>query len=783
VFSAVYGVLLRPLPYPMADRLVRVSEEHPGAVAPLTQPMLSNLTYYAWNQHPRTIDALAAASGEQFTVAFPDGPQSVPGASVTPSLFPLLGATAARGRVFGEEEGRSGADLAIVLSDRAWREHFRGDPGVIGRGIVVDDKPRTIVGVMPPGFYFPDPETVLWTPKAIPPPSPDAVAGQRGRVSVLTAYARLAPGVTIAQAEAEATAAARTTVRPLADSLLFGVGGPLVVHVRGIVDEMTARIRPALLVLAAGVLLVLLVACANVANLFLSRGVARQRELTVRAAIGASGARLARQLMTESVVLAVLGGAAGMFATWAAVRVAPALAPHDFPRLDAVRVDARVLVFAVAATMFTAVASGLLPALRGARFDLAGALRGGDGASTDGFRGRRARQLRDALLVAEAAFAVVLLVAAALLARSFVRLTHVDAGYTPQGVLTAQVVVPGGDATAADGSMTRLALDIAERLRALPGVAAAGATNMMPLDRSLDIVGFPAPWAPPGAARPSARARAYWVTPGYAEALALRLHAGRFFTRADLTSGTRYWIVNDTFARRYLPPQPVGFQFRRRSDDTSYTAEILGVVADVLKDGNDSKSQAEIYMLPRDSVHFSGHIEFVARTSGNAAAMAASVRDAVRQLAPGAAIETTTLSRTVAESMDQPRFAMTVLVGFSAVALALASIGLYGVLSYSVSQRRLELGVRAALGAGRRDLIGLVVREGLLLVVGGAAAGLAGAAMLTRLMQNALFGIAPLDPVSFAAAPFVLLPVALAACLLPAMRAASADPAQALRSE
>ena len=783
MFSVVYGVLLRPLPYANADRLVQLSEEHPGAVSPLSQPVLSNLTYYAWGEDARTIEALAASSGEDYTVALPDGTATIHAAAVTPSLFGLLGEAPALGRFFAPEEGKTGANQVVVLSDRAWRERFHADPAVVGRGIMVDDTACTIVGVGRPGFYFPDRETLLWKPLTVRPPSPDAVAGKRGNIAVLTAFARLKPGVTAPQAEAEGTAAARRTIRPLADSLLFGVGGPLVVHVRGVVDEMTAKIRPALLVLAAGVVCVLLIACANVANLFLSRGVARQRELTVRAAIGASRARIARQLVTESAVLAAIGGGAGLFGAWAVVRLMPSVAPRSFPRLDAVRMDGRTVAFAAAAAVVTAILSGLAPALRVSRIRLVDSLHGGDGASSGGFRGPRAQRTRDLILGAEAAFAVILLVGALLLSRSFVRLTHVDAGYSPSGVLTAMVFVPGGDARAQSGAMSALAAEAVERVRALPGVVAAGATNMMPLDRSLDIVGFPAPWTPPGSARSTARALSYWVTPGYAEALGLRLRAGRVFTSSDLTSATRYWVVNETFARQYLPPHPVGFQFSRTAGDTKYTIEILGVVADVLKDGNDAKAQSELYTLLRDKAQFSSHFEIALRASGNPAALAPALRDALHALAPTASIETTTLSRRLEQSVDQPRFAMTVLVSFAAIALALAAIGLYGVLSYAVSQRRRELGVRAALGAGRPQLVGLVVREGLVLAGIGVGVGLAAAAMLTRRMQGALFGVTPLDAASFAGAPIVLLPIAAAACLIPALRAASTDPAEALRCD
>jgi putative ABC transport system permease protein len=784
VFSVVYGVLIRPLPYPEPDRLVRLSEEHPGATSPLQQPMLSNLTYHAWRDS-RTLEQFAAYRFQQYTIGLPGNPVRLAGAAVTPSLFALVGETPARGRFFVDAEAREGANAVAVLSDRGWRQHFNADPGVVGRGLLVDGKPHQIVGVARPGFYFPDRDALMWTPLEVLLPSPDAVAGQRGRMTVLFALARLRPGATPLQADAEGTAATRTTIRPMAANLLFGVGGPPVAHVRGLVREMTARIRPALLVLAAGVVFVLLIACANVANLFLSRGVARQRELTVRAAIGASRDRLARQLLTESLVLSSLGGALGLALAWTLVRAAPLLAARDFPRLDAIEVDARAIGFAALAALLTAIVSGLGPALRGSRFNLAGSLHGGDGASGGGFRDRRARRLRDGLLVAEAAFAVLLLVGATLVARSFIKLAHVDAGYTPENVLAAEIYVPGGDAADQGEAMNATVHALVERVRTVPGVVAAGASNMMPLDRMTQLAAFPSPWAPPGAEPKTARSFQYSVTPGYAEALGLRLKKGRLFTDGDWASGVREMIVNEEFARQYLPADPIGFQWRvpASADAPERINEIVGVVANTLKNGNDTAVQPEHYGVPQLPGRFYGRFEVVARTSADPSSIAPAVRAIVRGVAPAAAVETVVLAQRVAESMDEPRFAMTVLTAFATLALALAAVGLYGVLSYGVTQRRRELGLRAALGASRAMLVRQVIREGLGVTAIGLVAGVILAALSTRLMQSVLFGIEPLDPVSFTVAPVVLLLVAGVACLVPAMRAASTDPAEALRCE
>jgi predicted permease len=786
VFSIVYGVLLRPLPYPGADRFVRVWEEHPGGTPAVAgSRWITNRTYYAWTDHPQTIDVLGGYGSYETTIGV-GGPADndqvrVFGGEVSPALFSALGARPALGRLFTAADAEPNAKSVLILSDAMWRDLFSADPSVIGRAVIVDDDSHEVVGIVAPGFSFPDRRARFWTPYKVHRVPNDPLLAQR--TSGLSAIARLAPGVTAAQVEAEGTAAARSVPVTASTQLLFGKGGPPVMHARSLIADVTADVKPALLVLAAAVGCVLLIACANIANLFLSRGVARQRELAVRAAIGAGRGRLARQLLTESFILSAGGGLLGLGLAAALVRLAVILAPARFPRLDDVQIDSNVLVFTALASIVTALASGLAPALRGARFDLAASLHGGDGATTGGFRGLPARRMRDGLLIAESAFAAMLIVGAALLARSFVRLVSVDAGYTADHVLTARILMPRAATPERTSQFITGALD---NLRAVPGVRAAGAGSMMPLLNVSAVTTFNLP-PDAGAGKPTqTRTLTYIVTPGYAQAVGLRLRAGRFFDDRDAAAGTRAMIVNDEFVRRYLSDAPVvGRRFPALYANETVQTEIVGVVGTVLKDGNDRQPQPEVYFVHGSPTRrITAAVNMVLRTSGDPGALAALLRKTARDVDPTVVVERVeSLSDQLTASMAQPRFATSVLVTFAVIALTLATVGLYGVLSYAVSQRRREIGVRAALGATRSDIVTLVVHEGLLVTAAGLALGLAGAAALTRVMQGLLFGVTPLDALSFAAAPLMLVPVAIVACLLPAYRAARIDPAEALRTE
>jgi predicted permease len=680
--------------------------------------------------------------------------------------------------VFSEDDDGAGGGGVAFDSPALWRVRFAADGAALGRTLAVGGAPHTIVGVMPAGFAFPDPGVRLWVPYRIP-RSSTAPSG----ALVFTALGRLKPGVTPAQAEAEGTAAARGAPSSRLTEFFFGRGGAPIVHARPLADDLTRAIRPAIAVLAIAVALVLLIACVNVAGLRLSQGVARQREFAIRTAVGGGPGRLLRQVVTESALIAGAGSILGLIAGAWLVSLIRAAAPPAVPRLSDIAVDGPVLALWAAGSLLALVACALGPALRSARVDPAVALRGGDRSAATGFRGASARRLRDGLLIVEAALAMVLIVGASLLVRSFDHLLSVDAGYTPASVLVGAVELPAGATDARTDAFIAGAL---ERVRQLPGVSAAGAGAMIPLTKQTAMAGFSVPAAIAGGKPTHGRARVYWVTPGYAEALGLRRVAGRFLADADRTAGTLAIVVNEEFVRQHLAASPVvGLRLPGliAGDDHAATAEIVGIAGNVLKDGNDTPPQPELYVVHgAPGQRISGGVKLVVRTNGDPAALAPAVRALLREVDPAVVIDRVEpLEVSVAASMDGPRFATGLMSAFAGVAMLLAGIGLYAALAYSVAQRGRELGIRAALGAQRRDLLRLVLGEGLLVTLPGIVLGALGAAAFTRLMQDLLFGVTPLDPIAFTLAPIVLLGTSIAACVAPALRAASADPTVALR--
>jgi predicted permease len=775
IFAAAYGVLLRPLPYPDPARLVRLSEFHEGAVSPLSDAFLSDLTFDAWQRDTRTLDGLAAYGDRAYSVTGLGDAERVRGVAVSPALFAVLGLPPAAGRYFTSNEAVEGADRVVVLSHAYWQRQFGGRADVVGRTLTIDGRDSVIVGVTPAVFAFPDPDRHLFTPFLMPSRTrPDG----RDRVSVFLAVGRLAPAATTEQAAAEGTAIARALgTRPVAADLLFGKGGAVRVSVREIVEQQTAAVRPILLLLVAGVSLVLLLGCANVASLLLSLGVTRERELSVRAALGAGRGRLVRQLLAESLALSMGAAIAGLGIAWAIVQAWPALVPASFPRLATVRLDLVPLGVAVVAALVATLLAGVAPALHGSRVTTGV----GPSESRGATLGHRSRRTRQSLLVIQSAVAVLLVVGAALLVRSFDRLVHRDSGFEAAGVLTARMTMPA----AAPARWQETAGAVVARLQAIPGVAAAGASNMAPLGDTTAIAGFRLPGR--DAEPVIARGVGYVVTPGYFTAMRLRLRDGRFLDEGDTTGGVAPMIVNEAFAAAYLDDgRPI--VGRRYSDilKPGDTVEVVGVVGNVLRNGLTDAPQPEFYVPSgrHGNLSLGREIYLTIRTDVPAAALAPTLRSVVRTIDPGAPLHTVRdLESELAGTAGQQRFAAAAVGAFAAIALGLAAIGLYGGLMYAVSRRTREMGIRTALGATPGSLVRLVVREGAAVTSAGIAIGLGAAVLVTGVMQGLLYGIDPLDLPSFAAAPALLALVAAIACVLPAYRAISADPVEAIREE
>ena len=775
VFGVVNATLLRPLPYPDADRLVRIQEEHPMNRGREMPAFMTSDTLEAWRENPQAIDQIAGYTGRSFTYQDESEPVRVRGAAVSPALFPLLRATAWLGRVFTEDEEASAAQPVAVLSYARWQTRHDADPRVLGRLITLDDVSYSVIGVMPEGFYFPDRETEIWIPLTLT--TPQQRPGQRFIIA-FSGLARLKDGVSLAQAEAEGQIIVGRQA-PLAP----GMAAPTL-RLVGFHDEMVGDVRPALLALMAAVGFVLLIATANLANLLLARGAARQRELAVRAAIGAGRGRLIRQLVTESVALSVIGGGLGLAAAYWILGVLPSFAPAGIPGLGEAGIDATVLAFALAASVGAGVLFGTVPALQASRFDLVRALNEGAAQMGGGFRFRRGNRTRSVLVVAEVALALMLLVGAGLLVRSFVTLATVDPGFDPTNVLTVELNLPRpqySDLTAANALFDQ----VLERTAGRPGVEAVGLVSSLPLTPGESLIGFRIQ----GQAAPTSReemtaARPQLVSPGYLDAMGLRLVAGRFVTDQDTDSSPRVFVVNEAFASAYFPGEEVVGQ--RLNLGRGEPTEIVGVVGDVHHRGLDSRPQPELYFSYRQSLSGQGapRASIVARTTGDPLALVPFLRQDILDLNPSLPIDNVmTMEARLSSSVAQPRFYALVLGVFAAGALALAMVGIYGVLAYTVSRRSREIGLRMALGADGGRIRNLVVRQGALLVSVGVAFGLAGALVTTRALESLLFGVTTLDLPTLIAVPVVLVTVAIVACYLPVRRATRVNPMDALRYE
>jgi predicted permease len=746
---------------------------------------MSNAAFNAWYSDPSLIEAIGGWRIVT-TTWIPSGgePSRVQTAAVTPSLFPVLRAQPRLGRVFVEDDGRPGGNFpskdVVILSFPLWRDQLGGRDDVIGTAINLGGRPHTIVGVMPADFAFPDRTVKAWTPWAVP--SVLAEGGGR-RMSIFAAMARLRPGVTPEQAAAEATARARTAPDPgLAAVAMFGGSGAPEVGVVPAVEMMTTEVRPALWMMLAGVVLLLVTATANVASLQLARATTRRREFAIRAAIGAPVARVARQLAVESVALGIAGGLAGFAFAAAVTRLLPSVLPADFPRMDDIGIEVRTVVFAAGISLVSGLLCSLLPAVHARRLDLVGDL--ADGPAAGGFVRSPGMRARTAIMAAQVSVACVLLVGAALLTRSFAAMLAADRGYDPRNLLTARLPLPP-DFPAE--RRTEILEAVKTRMQAVPGVATVAYGNALPLVTSGGFRAFKMRSPVSSGAEVDVNAMQRVVNPDYFDALALRVISGRAITDQDTMTSRQVIVVNRSFASTYLGPQPLGAIVPNlgmcRGDNDRW--EVVGVIDDMRQGAVLDPPQPEIFM-PYAQVGCAGAVSepiLVVRTHDDPIDHAAMLRQVLRQEAPSLALDSVmTMDERVMLTLSRPRLYAVVIAGLAAFALVIAGVGLFGVVSYGVAQRAREIALRMALGARPADVFRVLLRQIAIVSAAGIGVGLALAYGSTRWLTTVLYGVAPHDPLSFVVVPALLGVVILVATVVPAARAMRLDPVRVLRT-
>ncbi|HKK27895.1 MAG TPA: ABC transporter permease [Gemmatimonadota bacterium] len=764
IYSVVDGVLLRPLPYPHPDRLLRVWHLNTRNDAPREQ-----VSFETYRGLVGGVDALDAAAGVSprwsFVLREPGQPERVQGYWVSASFFDLMGVRPAIGRGFRPDEDRAEGPAVVLLGHALWERKFGGDPGVVGRSIRISGRAATVIGVMPAGFDFPDAGGV-WAPLAQNP-----LVGRGRQVRWVDVVGRLAPGATVERARDGIAAYFGRLARAYPKA-----NGGLRATVQTLYASIVGGVSPALWTLLGGVAFLLLITCANLSNLLLSRAAARRGELAVRRALGAGSGRLVRQLLTESVTLGLFGGAAGTAVAFGLVGVFRSIGPADLPRLEAVGIDLRVLGVAGGLTLAASVLFGLAPALTAAREGVQGALR----RTRRGVAGGRSR-LRSGLVVSQVTLALVLLAGAGLLLHSFVRLNRVDPGFRASGVLTLQFGLPSGydDARAVD--FYRRLFD---RLEAIPGVTAAGGATRLPLGDALstrlEIRGRDVP----DGDQPDVQFRR--ASPDYFAAMGIPVLRGRGFDERDGPDAPPVMILSRAAAETFWPGEdPVGqrvrFWYSGMPADAPWL-EVVGITGDVKEFGLDAAAPPVTYVPfsqgPPGSPFVAVH------TTGDPSALAAPVRDRLRSLDPDIVIwNVSSMSARVSESVARQRFSLILIGAFGVLALVLAAVGIYGVLAYAVRRRSREIGIRMALGAAGGDVVRMVVSHGLRLTLVGLGLGLVAALLLTRLIRSLLFDVSPTDPLALGGVTIVLGAVAALASWLPARRATRVDPMTVLREE
>ncbi len=782
VFSIINAIVLRPLPYKNSDRLVRIVENIPAAESftggPQRTTSMSPDSFMEWRTRTKTLSGMAMEMQISATLI---GREAVrlSGQRVSPALFPMLEVQPALGRVFESSEEKPGSDKVVILSHRVWQKYFGTDPQILGKAVTLDDAAYTVVGVMPRDFSYPDTQTEFWTPLALPVP----------HILGLQVIARLKDDVSIAAAAEEASAIGRYMRGDPPDA--SPGSGPPRIQLMSVKDELVAPIRLPFLVFVVAVTFVLLVACINVANLFLARGTTRNREIAIRLALGAGRARVLRQLLTENFILAFLGGAIGVVLAFAGSRLFIALgqslarmdlmrfelAGNAIPRLSEVTIDSSVLLFTLGLTVITGIFFGLIPAMQIVKVTAIHAAT----LHLAAWSSVRFRFLRTAMVIGQISLTMVLLLGAGLLIKSFVKLAKTNLGYDPSNVLTFKIPQPQLNYPQDELKQIRqnaFAEEVVSRIASMPDIQAAAFTNELPM-----VQGYFS-WLTREAA-PTRRTdgRIAAISRDYFRVMGMRMIAGRGFNADDRGNPQAVYVVNRTAVKEYFSGvSPIG---KMVSGAGFPRGEIVGIVDDARQSGLDAEPVPQLFMDPEhmEAVWGEGYY-FVVRTTRDAATLVPAIRGIVHDLGPNLVVDNiATMNQIVSNSITTPRSYAVLLGTFSAAALVLAMVGLYGLLSYFVTQRTREIGIRAALGAEARDVITLVLKQGLAMSFAGVTLGLAGAVALTRYLQRMLFGVTALDPATFVTVSAVFLVMAVVASYMPARRATKIDPLVALRHD
>lgn len=776
LFGVTYGVLLKPFSWPNGDHIVELRETRGGS-APRFGAM-SNTAYVSWQDKSETIETIAAWSSRVVTLTGSMEPERIRITAATATLFPVLGARPLIGSFF---EARDEGEAVIVLSERLWRDRFAADPSILGGAVHLDGEAFTVVGVLADRFAYPDRRARAIVPYRVPAP--------RGQsLSMFNAIAALRVGVTSSQAAAEGTARARFAADTgMTTMAIFGNNGPIEIVARPLHDALTGDVRKPLIVLLAAVGLLLATSIANIASLQLARTATRHREMAIRAALGAGTARMTRQLLVENLLLGAIGGSGGLALAWWLQRSMPALLPADFPRVDAIAIDAIVVTFAAAVSAGTSVAFGLIPAVRVRALNLTTTLAENGSAPAGGSVHSRTARARMIIMTAQVAIACVLLVGASLLGRSFLALLHADRGFDPTDVLAALVVMPQPLYPQPERRFA-LVSELLERLARAPEIAQAAFTSELPLTPggSSSSLTLKSPVVDGGVVHVQASPRI--VSPHYFSVLGIRILAGRSFIDADTETSQPVVIVNETFARRYLGASPLGSTLPLVAygppSGEPVQCTVIGVVDDVRYVSSGERRQPEMYYsfrqlgrrLPVQAV------TLLTRTTADTRTAAAAIRSAVREADSRLVADAVTpLEQRLLTTLARPRLYAVLLGGFAVFAIVIATVGLIGVLSYTVSQRSRELAIRSALGAPRVQILSLILRQGLVVTVVGLAAGLLASVWLTGLLSTQLYGVQPHDVMTFVSTAVVVLVVGALASLMPAWRAAKTDPVRVLR--